>query len=176
MSSRSDTLRLGLSALPEPETQRVLLFRLLLASALELRTRMDRLLADSGLTTQQAMLLHFLTAEPVPPTLTQFAHQLAMSHQNLKQIATALERKGLLEIVVDEHDRRVRRLRLTGAHEALWQQRDPGDFAQVAAWTEALTDDEVRTTVAALDTLHHALIRTRTQRMDEPAADTERDD
>ncbi|MCC6244403.1 MAG: MarR family transcriptional regulator [Gemmatimonadaceae bacterium] len=161
MSSRFETLRLGLSALPEPDAQRVLLFRLLLASSLELRTRMDRLLADSGLTTQQAMLLHFLTAEPAPPTLTQFAHQLAMSHQNLKQIATALERKGLVEIVVDERDRRVRRLRLTGAHEALWQQRDPSDFEHVASWTDSLNDDEVRSTVAALDTLHHALIRSR---------------
>jgi DNA-binding MarR family transcriptional regulator len=168
MSSRFETLRLGLSALPEPDAQRVLLFRLLLANALELRTRMDRLLADSGLTTQQAMLLHFLTAEPTPPTLTQFAHQLAMSHQNLKQIATALERKGLLEIVVDDHDRRVRRLRLTGAHEALWQQRDPDDFAQVAAWTDVLSDVEVRTTVAALDTLHYSLIRSRTQGADDP--------
>lgn len=161
MSRRHDALRLGLSSLPASGAQRVLLFRLVLATAHELRTRMDRLLAESGLTTQQAMVLQFLHGEPEPPTLTRFARLLGMSHQNLKQIASALERKGLVDIVVDPHDARSRRLQLTKAHARLWNRRDPGDFAEVAGWTAVLNDNEVSTAVALLDAMHETLIESR---------------
>lgn len=161
MSRRRQTLQLGLPEPASPESQRVLLFRLLLASAHELRTRMDRRLSANGLTTQQAMLLQTLQGQPEPPTLTQFAAQLSMSHQNLKQIASALQRKGLVEIVVDSADARVRRLRLTEQHHRLWQQRNPDDHADVAAWTAALGDSEVARLVKSLDRLHAALVETR---------------
>lgn len=140
-----------------PTAQRVLLFRLVLATAHELRTRMDRLLAESGLTTQQAMVLQFLQSESTPPTLTRFARQVGMTHQNLRQITAALERKGLLEIVADPHDGRVRRLQLTVAHARLWQRRDPDDFAAVADWSRVLTDDDVEATAALLDRFHASL-------------------
>lgn len=161
MSSRSDAVRLGLHRPDGAQGQRVLLFRLLLANAAELRRRMDRLLAESGLTTQQAMVLQFLQGEPEPPTLAQFAHRLAMTHQNLKQIVVAMERKGLVKLLVDENDRRVRRLHLTARHTRLWQERDPTDHAEVAGWTHALTNEEVRAVVRALDALHESLMRER---------------
>lgn len=161
MSRRRQTLQLGLPDPATPEAQRVLLFRLLLATAHELRTRMDRRLADSGLTTQQAMVLQVLQGQPEPPTLTQFAARLSMSHQNLKQIASALQRKGLVEIVVDDADARVRRLRLTAAHRRLWQQRDPDDHADVARWTAPLGDGDVARLVKALDRLHAGLVDAR---------------
>jgi len=158
MSRRRQTLLLGLPEPGTPEAQRVLLFRLLLANAHELRTRMDRRLAGSGLTTQQAMLLQMLQGQPEPPTLTQFAARLSMSHQNLKQIASALQRKGLVEIVVDDTDARVRRLRLTAEHHRLWQQRDPDDHADVVRWTAALGDSDVARLVKSLDRLHAGLV------------------
>lgn len=161
MSSRSDAVRLGLNRPEGGQGQRVLLFRLLLANAAELRRRMDRLLAESGLTTQQAMVLQFLQGEPEPPTLAQFARRLAMTHQNLKQIVLAMERKGLVKLTVDADDRRVRRLHLTPRHGRLWQERDPGDHRTVAGWSKVLTDEEVRVVVSALDALHEALMRER---------------
>ena len=161
MSRRRQILQLGLPEPEAPDAQRVLLFRLLLATAHELRTRMDRRLAGSGLTTQQAMLLQMLQGQAEPPTLTQFAARLSMSHQNLKQIASALQRKGLVEIVVDDADARVRRLRLTAEHHRLWQQRDPDDHADVARWTAALGDGEVSRVVKALDRLHEGLVEAR---------------
>ncbi|MBL0170124.1 MAG: MarR family transcriptional regulator [Gemmatimonadaceae bacterium] len=153
MSRRQRTIVLGLPSPLTPDARRVLLFRLLLANAHELRTRMDRLLAESGLTTQQAMLLQVLQGEPEPPTLTGFAARLSMSHQNLKQIATALARKGFIEIVADRSDARVRRLRLTARHTQLWQQRNSGDHAEVMSWTSALPDREVSAVVKTLDAL-----------------------
>ena len=91
MELRRQILSLGLEADRDAEqAERVLLFRLLLANGMELRTRMDRQLSDSGLTTQQAMVLQVLQGQAEAPTLKQLASTLAMSHQNLKQIANVL--------------------------------------------------------------------------------------
>jgi DNA-binding MarR family transcriptional regulator len=162
MSEPRQRLSLGLEAEPPDVAQRVRLFRLLLASAAELRTRMDRELAAHGLTTQQAMLLYHLEAQAAsPPTLKQLAAQLAMTHQNVKQIALVLERKGFLEIVVDAADARVRRLVLTAHHRRFWRERNPGDYASVVAWTAALVPREVDAVVDGLSKLHASLMATR---------------
>lgn len=166
MSSIRHNIQLGLADPEAPDAQRVLLFRLLVANAHEVRTRMDRLLAESGLTTQQAMLLQVLQGQEEPPTLTQFAALLGMSHQNLKQIAAVLVRKGLVEIRPDPADARVRRLHLTARHRRLWKQRDPGDHAEVAGWSGALSDREVRATVKSLGTLYESLVAAREEERD----------
>lgn len=161
MSRRRQSLTLGIERPDGEQGQRVLLFRLVLATAQELHTRMDRVLAGHGLTTAQAMLLQRLQAEPEPPTMKRFAAGLAMSHQNLKQIALSLERKGFVEIRPDPLDARARRLHLTERHHQLWRERDDADHAEVARWTAALTADDVRVTVHALDALHEDLMRSR---------------
>lgn len=143
-------LDLGLAALPKAMADRIRLFRLLEFNAMHLRARMDRLLAPQGLTTQQAALLQHIEAEPEPPTISRLAQAMSMTHQNLKQIALALERKGFLRIEVDPADRRARRLVLTERHHAFWRQRNPGDFDQVAAWSAALDDAEVAAAVQSL--------------------------
>ena len=143
-------LDLGLEGLDAGQADRIRLFRLLEVSAMQLRSRMDRLLAPQGLTTQQAALLQHIEGQDTPPTISRIAQAMAMSHQNLKQIALALERKGFLRIEVDPADRRARRLVLTERHHAFWRQRNPGDFDQVAAWSAALDDAEVAAVVQSL--------------------------
>lgn len=137
------SLDLALEHLPEPRANRIRLFRLVLATAGQLRAELDRTLAPSGVTSQQAALLHCIEAHGTPPTLGEVASTLSMTHQNAKQIASALERKGFLRIEVDEADRRARRLVLTEHHRRFWQARNPGDFDGVERWTSALSDDEV---------------------------------
>jgi hypothetical protein len=83
---------------------------------------------------------------------------LDMSHQNVKQIALALERKGFLEIAVDAHDRRGRRLHLTEHHHRFWRQRNPMDFVECSL-TAGLSDKEVATTVKLLKQLTAAARR-----------------
>lgn len=142
MNDSRQWLEQGLAALPAPTAQRVRVFRQVLAAAGMLRYRMDRALAGSGMTTQQAALLQFISAQPQPPTIGQVAAALGMSHQNVKQIALALQRKGLLDIAVDTRDRRARRLQVTPAMHTLWARRDADDFERVRAWTAALDDTE----------------------------------
>jgi DNA-binding MarR family transcriptional regulator len=157
MKTTGQLLSLGLDELAPADAQRIRLFRLLLAAAAVLRNRMDRRLAEDGLTTQQAMLLHHLDGDAGPPTITEIAGRMGVTHQNIKQIAVALERKGLLDIVTDERDARVRRLRPARHLRKMWRRRDPADFEAVVDWTSALDDREVDATVAAIRRLHATL-------------------
>lgn len=157
LPAAADWLELGLAALPAAQAQRIRLLRSLLASAGRLRQRLDRALAPAGITSQQAGLLQFIEAQARPPTQGQVAQALGMTHQNVKQIALALERKGFLVIEADAADRRARRLVLTPHHQHFWQARNPGDFVRVEGWTAVLSDAEVGQLVALLQRLRAGL-------------------
>lgn len=150
MSTDDQWLELGLAGLPTDRAQRVRLLRVLLATASALRGRLDRLLAPTGITSQQAAMLQLIEAQPKAPTISFVAQALGMTQQNVKQIALSLERKGFLEIVTDTADRRARRLVLTEHHHRFWQQRNPSDFASVVDWTAALSNDQIDVVVALL--------------------------
>lgn len=150
MSIQHDWLEQGLADLPADQAQRLRLLRTLLATAAQLRNQLDKVLAPSGITSQQAALLQCIEAHPQPPTLTELARAMAMSHQNVKQIATALERKGFVQTTVDERDRRAKRLLLTQQHHQFWQARNPGDFSQVVRWTAGLSTAEAGQAVRLL--------------------------
>jgi DNA-binding MarR family transcriptional regulator len=166
MSTESDSPTLGLdeaeaAPLGPDRATRIRTFRLIVLLAQELRTLMDQLLRDDGLTTQQAALITVVEAIGAP-SLSQAAAALGTTHQNAKQIAAALERKGFLRIDPDESDRRVRRLAATDKSRAYWAQRSPSDYERVLEWFADLTEPEAetlfelllrveRTTRAALD-------------------------
>lgn len=159
MSDLRQWLDLGLDGLPAAQADRVRLFRHLLATATQLRQRLDRALAASGVTTQQAAMLQFIEAQPAPPTLGSVAGALGMTHQNAKQIVLVLERKGFLRIEVDAADRRVRRLVLQPQHHRFWAERNPQDFSGVEAWTAGLSDPEVRSLLQLLQQLRDGMPR-----------------
>lgn len=143
MSTQEDWLDLGLDRIAADQAQRVRLLRVLLSTAAVLRGQLDRALAPAGITSQQAAMLQLIEAQAEAPTISFVAQALAMTHQNVKQIALSLERKGFLQIATDSADRRVRRLRLTDHHHQFWQQRNPSDFNKVQDWTSGLSDEEV---------------------------------
>lgn len=150
MSNNDPWLELGLDALPADQAQRVRLLRELMATAAVLRGRLDRALAPAGITSQQAAMLQLIEAQAVAPTIMFVAQALGMTHQNVKQIALSLEKKGFIQIAVDEADRRARRLRLTAHHHRFWKKRNPADFSSVEEWTAGLTDKEVAVAVRLL--------------------------
>jgi DNA-binding MarR family transcriptional regulator len=106
MSSLSPKLGLGdedATRLGEDGATRIRTFRLIMLLAQELRTLMDQQLRPDRLTTQQAALITVVDAIG-KPSLSQAAAALATTHQNVKQIADALARKGFLKIARDEQD------------------------------------------------------------------------
>lgn len=121
-----------------------LLFRLIFALANRLRVRMDTLLAEVDLTTQQAAVLTICEGAANPPTQGELAVKLGTSHQNVRQLLDVLVRKRFVRVVVDEDDRRVRRVHMRNDVKKLFAERDTADHVQIRAWLSALTDAEVR--------------------------------
>lgn len=128
-----------LTEVPHP----VRIFRLILLLAQQLRYLMDQRLAHDGLTTQQAMLLAALDLLGGAPRLGEAAAALAMSHQNVKQLAAVLERKAFLEILVDPDDQRARRLRATSKSRRYWRRRDAHDYQAIASSMAAMPAAEL---------------------------------
>jgi DNA-binding MarR family transcriptional regulator len=144
----------------EPSVQ---LFRVVLTLATHLRTRMDQRLAEVGLTTAQAGVLTFGTGSDHAPTLGDAARSLGTSHQNVRQVVAALERKGMIEVLPDPLDARVRRLAITPRVGEVFADRDPADQHEVALWLSTLTQDEQHQAVGLLHRVLKSLV-------DEPAA------
>lgn len=140
--TQARVLEAELDGVPEPIRTRVLSFRLLLALGGRLRTRMDRRLEPTGVTTQQAACLMIAGAVEAPLAQGEVARMLGVSHQNVRQLTTALERKGLLRVEVDPRDRRTKRVRVEASARALFEGRNAGDFEAVASWFGGLDDRE----------------------------------
>lgn len=76
--------------------------------------RFDEALRPAGLTNGQFSLLMSLN-RPEPPKIGNVAALLAMDRTTLTAALKPLKRRGLLRVVIDETDRRGRRLVLTAA-------------------------------------------------------------
>lgn len=116
-------------------------FRLITFVSQRLRFLLDQRLREAGLTTQQGFLLTVVRARQ-RPSLGEVAEVMSTTHQNVKQIAIALERKGMLSIVADESDGRVRRLEATDSAAKQWGDRNAGDFQALDGWFSSLSRAE----------------------------------
>lgn len=83
-------------------------------AARALARRFDEALRPVGLKSGQFSILISLN-RPEPPSIGSVASLLAMDRTTLTANLKPLERSGFLKIVIDEHDRRTRRLKLTDA-------------------------------------------------------------
>ena len=59
-----------------------------------------------------------------PPTLNELSDVMGSSHQNVKQILLKLEKKGFVELVTDEKDRRKQRIHVTDACREFLEKND----------------------------------------------------
>ncbi len=74
--------------------------------------RYDEVLRPLGLTNGQFSLMMSLN-RPEPPTMSQVSAVLAMDRTTVTANLKPLERRGLVQVTIDEKDRRSRRLKLT---------------------------------------------------------------
>lgn len=138
--ARKSLFGIGPSSELEPTVRA---FRTVLVLAQRLRYLMDDRLRADGLTTQQAALLT-VVASLGRPSLNEAAAALGSTHQNVAQLVAALCRKDLLSVEPDPADRRRRLLVTTATNDRYWRRRDRADYAAVARWFSALSDEEVR--------------------------------
>ncbi len=138
--------------LPEESLLAVRAFRTTLHVAARLRAAMDQRLRGDGLTTQQAALITVVEAAGAP-SLSEAADALTCTRQNLKQLANALRRKGLLELRADPDDARITRLVATRRSRDYWASRDAGDVDAVTGWFGDLDAPALHALVASLETV-----------------------
>jgi len=93
-------------------------------AARALARRFDEALSPLGLTSGQFSLLTSLN-QPEPPAMGSIAALLVMDRTTPTANLKPLQQRGLVEIVVDEADRRVRRLILTPAGRRVLQSALP---------------------------------------------------
>jgi DNA-binding MarR family transcriptional regulator len=118
-------------------------FRLILAAGQLLRTRMDARLRPDELTTQQAVVLTAVTALD-GPSVSDVAAAIGSTRQNVTQLVTALQRKGMLRVDDDPTDSRRRVLTTTRLSDTYWKQRNAGDYAALDGWFAMLDREELR--------------------------------
>jgi len=127
-------------------------FRLLSVVNTQLKRLMDARFRGEAMTTRQATLIT-IVKELGTPSMSEVAAVMSTSHQNVKQIALGLERRGFMRIVTDAHDSRVRRLVVTAKNDRFWTTRDADDAAAIAGWFSVCSAGELRTLNAVLEKL-----------------------
>lgn len=135
-----------------PDTARAQSFALLIDLGTKLQVLVDRHLEPSGFTTRQWFLCVVLEQAGHGLGLRDVALKMGTSHQNAKQLALKLERKGYLRIDRDPKDARALRLSLTEACRAYWARRKDRDSGILETVFRDLS-------AAELDSLHRALKR-----------------
>lgn len=133
-------------------TARLRLVRAIIVLAAQLRTRLDRQLADDGLTSQQAAVMTVVRSAG-RPSFREVAAALSTSPQNVRQLVGVLLRKGFARVVDDPRDARVKRLVATAKNARYWAARDEADHREIFALFDPLSTREVEATLASLQKL-----------------------
>jgi DNA-binding MarR family transcriptional regulator len=111
-----------------------------------------RKLAKDDLTTKQ-----FLTLAAIeslfehPPSISNVGEVLLASRQNVKMIASQLEKRGFLRIERDPEDRRVLRLHVTDRNREYWESRAEEHQTFILRLFKTLSEDEMLTYADLVD-------------------------
>ncbi|MGV8906080.1 MAG: MarR family winged helix-turn-helix transcriptional regulator [Acetobacterium sp.] len=98
----------------ESLTDSKFIFGSLLVVANQMDTLLGRELKEYDLTTKQWLLTIVVeNSFDYDPSIKEVAKAMGSSHQNVKQVALKLEKKGFLSLEKDKSDARVMRIRLT---------------------------------------------------------------
>ena len=104
----------------------------------------DSFLKKDNLTTKQLLTLIAIgNAFDANPSVSEVAEVLSTSHQNVKQIALNLQRRGFVEIVKDPKDGRRRLLKLTKSNDEFWEARDTENYENMKRIFSYLTKEEI---------------------------------
>jgi len=110
----------------------------------KLQTILDRSFRNEGFTTKQLfMTLVIQQFGDVSPTINDLANVMGTSHQNVKQIALKLEKRGFVRIERDKEDRRSVRVTLTQMSESFWKERVEEGKDFLAELFDYCRDEEV---------------------------------
>jgi DNA-binding MarR family transcriptional regulator len=122
-------------------------FVLVMVFMVEQRWRyfIDKDLAPDDITMNQWLMAIIISSGfRSPPSIQEVADAMSTTHQNVKQIAAGMERKGLLAMERDPDNKRIIRLKITDRCQAIFRQRNEKDMKTIASMFDNLTDDEMK--------------------------------
>jgi DNA-binding MarR family transcriptional regulator len=104
----------------------------------------NKVLEPDGLTTKQFLTIAIIERGfDAPPSISQVGDYLSTSHQNVKQIAEQLQRKGFIKIEKDPNDRRRLLLKVTKKNREYWDSKAPEHVVEVKKLFDSLTQEEI---------------------------------
>jgi DNA-binding MarR family transcriptional regulator len=106
----------------------------------------EKELEPDGITAKQwLMAIVVASGFKSPPSIQEVADALSTTHQNVKQIAASMERRGFMRLERDEKNRRIIRLKVTDRCLALFKKREEEDTRAILRLFENLTNEEIST-------------------------------
>jgi DNA-binding MarR family transcriptional regulator len=126
-------------------------------SCLSDSSRLYALLEEHKLGMTDMKLLHALAYCPSPPTVKDLAERMGLSLPGASRAADALLRRGWVERREDEHDRRMKRLRITPAGEQVLHSIEEARLAGLEARIAGLPPKQLERLSAALTPILNAL-------------------
>ena len=91
------------------------------------------------------------------PTINELSEVMGSSHQNVKQILLKLEKKGFVEMIVDEKNRRKQRIVTTKKCEDFCQRNDQGSKIQMNKIFEGISQEQLVTTIQTISQMERNL-------------------
>ena len=85
-----------------------------------------------------------------PPTIKELAEIMGSSHQNVKQILLKLQKKGFVEILTDEKDKRKQRVVLTEYCREFCEKNDGAAMNVMKMMFDGITEEELQVTIQTI--------------------------
>ena len=126
--------------------------------SMEIKKQADAALQESGLTMTQMYFLGVLSHQPGgEATLKELERNFRVAQSTAAGVAARLEKKGLVESVPDENDRRVKRVRITASGDETLRCALETMKRGEQQMLSPLTDSEQETLLKLLRKVHSAL-------------------
>lgn len=118
----------------------------------------DRL--DPEVTVKQWLLIAIMyKSQPHILSVKEIAGVLGVSHQNVMQMVRSLDKKGFVQISIDNSDRRIKRISLTAKCQEHFAEREDWELAFLHDLFECFTDDDLRHFTALIDQLVSNIVK-----------------
>ena len=93
------------------------------------------------------------------PTVKELAEIMGSSHQNVKQLLLKLEKKGFVNIAIDEKDKRKQRIELTAYCREFCMKNDEMSANIMKTMFEGISDEQLKITIQTIIQLEENLKR-----------------
>lgn len=133
-------------------------FILVMVFMVEQRWRyfIDKELEADGITTKQwLMTIVIASGFKYPPSIQEVADAMSTTHQNVKQIAASMERRGFMTLERDPKNKRIIRLKVTDQCSAMFDRRGENDIKAMFSMFENLDDDEMKALFNIIAKMEH---------------------